>query len=364
MNKKICVYAIAKNEIKFIDRWFNSVKEADYVCVLDTGSTDGTFERLKELNIITKQKVYKNFRFDTARNDSLKLIPNDANICVCVDLDEIFEPDWANKLKEHWQKNTERARYRYTWNFNPDRSEGIVFYADKIHANKKFVWVNPVHEILAPLKPHSYETITIPNIQLNHHADNTKSRSNYLPLLELSVKENPENDRNMHYLGREYMFYGKYDEAIETLKNHLKLKSATWIDERCASLRYIASCYKQKGDKINQEKYLNLAILENKNLREPYFELALFYYDNKDYLKAAVTFEQMLNITNRNLNYISLPMCWGATPYDYLAICYYELGEIKKAILNTEIALKYSNEERLKNNLKILNELLINNIKK
>ena len=45
MDKKICVYAIAKNEIKFIDRWYNSVKEADYICVLDTGSSDGSFEK-------------------------------------------------------------------------------------------------------------------------------------------------------------------------------------------------------------------------------------------------------------------------------------------------------------------------------
>ena len=44
---KIVVYAIAKNESKFVERWYDSVKEADYVCVLDTGSTDNTFEKLK-----------------------------------------------------------------------------------------------------------------------------------------------------------------------------------------------------------------------------------------------------------------------------------------------------------------------------
>ena len=41
------------------------------------------------------------------------------------------------------------------------------------------------------------------DITVNHYPDNSKSRSSYLPLLELSVKENPNNDRNMHYLGRE-----------------------------------------------------------------------------------------------------------------------------------------------------------------
>ena len=243
---KICVYAIAKNEMKFINRWYNSVKEADYICVLDTGSTDGSFERFKELNIITEQKTYEKFRFDTARNDSTKLIPKDADVCVCIDLDEFFNPGWSKILKDNWHKTTTRAKYRYTWNFNPDGSEGIVFMLDKAHKRDSYVWVNPVHEILTPQKDLKHENIiSLPQIQLNHKADNTKPRSNYLPLLELSVKENPNNDRNVHYLAREYMFYGRYYDAIEMFNKHLSLKSATWIDERCASLRYIAKCYSE-----------------------------------------------------------------------------------------------------------------------
>ena len=39
---KICVYAICKNEEKFIKRWYDSVKRADGIYVLDTGSTDNT----------------------------------------------------------------------------------------------------------------------------------------------------------------------------------------------------------------------------------------------------------------------------------------------------------------------------------
>ena len=45
---KICVYAICKNEEKFVDRWFNSMKEADEIYVLDTGSTDNSIKLLKE----------------------------------------------------------------------------------------------------------------------------------------------------------------------------------------------------------------------------------------------------------------------------------------------------------------------------
>ena len=42
---KVCVYAICKNEEKFVDRWYNSMKEADQIFVLDTGSTDNTVNK-------------------------------------------------------------------------------------------------------------------------------------------------------------------------------------------------------------------------------------------------------------------------------------------------------------------------------
>ena len=46
-NYKVCVYAICKNEEPFVDRWMDSMSEADRVLVLDTGSEDRTVERLR-----------------------------------------------------------------------------------------------------------------------------------------------------------------------------------------------------------------------------------------------------------------------------------------------------------------------------
>ncbi len=355
---KICVYAICKNEIKFVHRWYNSVSEADYVCVLDTGSTDGTYEELKKLNIITAQKRYDFFRFDVARNDSLTLIQDDADVCVCVDLDEFFAPGWAEKIRQQWKPSTMRARYRYTWNFNPDGSEGVVFMADKIHANKKFVWTHPVHEVLTPTFNGEYETIDLTDVQLNHMADINKSRSNYLPLLELSVSECPEDDRNAHYLGREYMFNGQYEKAIGELKRHLGLKTATWADERCASLRFIARCYGELKNTKKQKEFLLKAILEAPYLREPYFELGIYFYNHKKYLQAAVALTEMLKITTRNLNYISAPECWGSLPYDILSVCFAELKNYRVALTYVDLAIAKSSEPRLKQNREFFIEQL------
>src|SRR5699024_7643609 len=113
----------------------------------------------------------------------------------------------------------------------------------KIHARQNYKWTHPVHEVLSYIGDKKEKKITTDKITVNHYPDNTKSRNSYLPLLELSVKEDPDDDRNMHYLGREYMYYGENEKAIDTLIKHLQLPRATWKDERCASMRFIARCY-------------------------------------------------------------------------------------------------------------------------
>ena len=74
---KIVVYAICKNEEKFVDRWCESMKEADEICVLDTGSDDNSVEKLKAngVNVVVEKIIP--WRFDVARNKSLDLISDD-----------------------------------------------------------------------------------------------------------------------------------------------------------------------------------------------------------------------------------------------------------------------------------------------
>ena len=96
-------------------------------------------------------------------------------------------------------------------------------------------------------------------------------------MLELSVKEDSSDDRNMHYLGREYMYYGKYQECIDTLIHHLSMKKATWKDERCASMRFMGRCYEALGLSEEAEYLFLHSLKEAPYLREGYVELVSFF---------------------------------------------------------------------------------------
>ena len=197
---------------------------------------------------------------------------------MCV-LDEVFHPGWRAALEAAWTDGTTQAVYRYTWNFNADGSEGTVFWIEKIHARRGYRWTHPVHEVLERQEGWGPgRKCTAEGVQLDHHADPAKSRGQYLPLLELSVAEAPEDDRNTHYLGREYLFYGRWDDCIRTLERHLSLPTAVWADERCASMRFLARAWRQKGRPEQARRWLWRAIGEAPHLREPYLELARLLY--------------------------------------------------------------------------------------
>jgi len=138
----------------------------------------------------------------------------------------------------HFQVKT-RLHYRYVWSFLPDGRPGISFWADKIHCRKGCRWVGPVHEVLR-FDQGEGQRVYAQVVTLEHYPDHSKPRSQYLPLLEQAVAEEPDNDRNVHYLGREYFFYQRWQESIATMKRHLALPTATWADDRCASMRLLA----------------------------------------------------------------------------------------------------------------------------
>lgn len=319
---KVVVYAICKNEEKFVSRWVASMGEADEIIALDTGSTDNTVRLLKERNVTVLSKTYASFRFDKARNDALKAVPLDADICVCTDLDETFEKGWREKVENSWASGVGKLTYRYVFKSDENKNEQIVFMADKIHSRNGWKWKYPVHEVLHRVSPEPYLIRCNNDIKLWHFPDESKSRADYLPLLRLQVKENPNDARGYHYLGRELAFRGEYNEALEVLGRYLSFLD-TWDEERSATFRYMAYCCVQLNNGLVDSYFLS-AIAQTPFIREPYVEYASYLISQKEYDGARFFLQKALRLTNPS---VAFAMDVGV--YN---------GEIEKMLLSIEKA--------------------------
>ena len=352
---KTIVYAISKNESAFAERWMASMSEADGVYVLDTGSDDGTAEKLAALGAVVKTERITPWRFDVARNRSLDLVPTDADICVCTDLDETFRPGWREALERVWIPGTDRALYDYAWSMTEDGRPGTVFVYDKIHTRFGYRWTHPVHEVLERTDGRAERRVRARGVFLEHRPDKSKSREMYLPLLELSVAECPDDDRNMHYLGREYMFRGRWEDCIRTLRRHLSLPTAVWKDERAASLRFIARSLRMLGRTAEARDGYLLAIAEAPYLREPYTDLAEMLLSSGEMYGAAYFARCALAITQRPETYICEEKAWGSMPHDILSVALYYTGDVRASLEEAEKALLFEpDNERLARNVRLI----------
>jgi len=317
MPLKVCVYAISKNEEKHVRRFMESMREADGVYVLDTGSSDKTVSLLSSLGAFVRVQKIDPWRFDKARNASLDLVPGDADICVAADLDEEFTPGWREKLERVWTEHTQRARFKFVWSFRDDGSEGTVLWLDKIHARHGYHWKYAVHEVLERddgREETAQEIAECTSFQLNHHPDLSKSRAQYLPLLELNAFENPEDARSWHYLGREYMYAGEWEKCIHALRNHLFLPQSLWREERSASYRFIARAEANLGNPDAALQALFCAIAEAPHLREPFFEAARLLLKTGSFAGAAFMAQLALKIKTRSDRYVTEDEPWTDAP--------------------------------------------------
>lgn len=343
---KIAVYTIALNEEQFVESWYNSAKDADYLLIADTGSTDSTVEKAQELGINVAQITVRPWRFDDARNASLALIPADIDYCIALDMDEILVEGWREHL-EAVPTGTTRPRYKYVWSWNSDGSEGLVYGADKIHARAGYRWLHPVHEVLMSTETEVQNWI---GMEIHHFPDSSKSRGQYLPLLKKAVEERPLDDRNAYYYARELFFHGRNEEALSEFKRHLGLPTATWRAERAASMRYLA-----KIETHEAETWLLRACAEAPEFREPWSELAMHYYGRQQWENCLSAARRALTIKEKPLLYINDASAWGSLPHDLAGIAAWQLGQKEAAMFHVRDALKIEpNNERLQANFAMM----------
>lgn len=345
---KIAVYSIGKNEAQFVERWHASCRDADEVVLLDTGSTDDTVEVARALGVRCEVLEVSPWRFDVARNASLDLVSQDTDLCIALDVDEVLVEGWRAHLEAIPAQIT-RPRYRYVWSWNPDGTEGLIYGGDKIHARHGYHWRHPVHEVIQRLPEASPEVQLWTDLEIHHHPDHSKPRSQYLPLLELAVREDPEDDRNAFYYARELFFAGRHQEAHREFLRHLALPRARWGAERAASARYLAQIVPHE-----REVWLLRAAADAPGHREPWVDLAHHYHAAENWPQCFAAAVRALGITERPLEYLNEAEAWGHAPHDLAAVSAWHLGLWEAAQAHGAAAVAVDPaDERLRANLEL-----------
>jgi tetratricopeptide (TPR) repeat protein len=365
LKPKIGVYGICKNEERFVDRFYDSLHEADHVVIIDTGSTDKTFDRFCELaeermhlngnDDDWEVEVYSNgaeayvrsvsdgtmqvrratidpWRFDDARNVALALLPEDLDVVISLDLDEVLPSNWRRILDQQLiveLQTTGRLsdrynhRFRTIWNWDTtDPPHVSEHWHERIHARKGFMWKLPVHEHLVKVDGSAEKMAWISDLWMVQMPDNSKPRSSYLPMLEQSLRENPTRWKSWSFYSGDLLNAGRYDEAIVALNKALALEDS----DKPFIYYQLSRCYQQKGDNANAMVQMLLAIASAPHVREYYVWTARMFMSLNKPKQAISYLMQAAEITDKPSGYVYDYTCWD----NYFDLYFAEVAQAAK----------------------------------
>lgn len=260
---RIGVYAIMKNEAANAEGWAETVQNADHVTVLDTGSTDNTpriLGRCLEQVGVRRYQILDGriapWRFDVAHNTALSLVPGDIDICVPLAADERMNADWYDCLVDAVPPNSHlrvkpahRAyemaphKFSYIYEFAP----GMSFRHDRIHSRDGYVWRYPFHEGVYPCAPEAEVRVHVPRLRIKQTQDGAVDRAKRdLVLAEMALREFPNEPRMIFYAGRQYLYAGQPERALQILERYGPMARGQKLDhpveaQWCADA--IAKCW-------------------------------------------------------------------------------------------------------------------------
>ena len=286
---KIIVYTIMKNELHNIEKWLENVSDADSIYVLDTGSTDGSYELMlsmkdKYSQLIVEQQVFDPFRFDDARNRNLEMVPEGRDtICWTIDLDERFCSDWYQITKEAFE--THPNFYKFKYKYAPTHSDSgeplnIQIY-DKCHQRLGAYWEKPIHEWLLYKSPYQeqyvdgYVEVAMDKVLVHHYKNEKTDRNQYIDLLKQRLEDNPYDVEALHHLTSEMCQRGESQRALDLLfvqySRGLKCK-CSWMEVICGNIA--EALWNAGEDPEDIEPWFKRAIKYNPSLRSYYLSYA------------------------------------------------------------------------------------------
>lgn len=163
-------------------------------------------------------------------------------------------------------------------------------------------------------------------VKLEHFQNEKTNRSGYLRGLALDCYLHPENDRNSHYLGRELLWTGRPESAIEELKRHIGMDK--WPTERAQSMIFIGDAYKNLGEEEKIIHWYEKSWQLEPKRREAVMRLADHFYKKGDAQKVACYCAKALEIPESGFYANDLAL-YTNVPHELMYWAKWQLGDIK-----------------------------------
>lgn len=210
----ICLNMIVKNESKVIKRCLTSMLPIiDYWVIVDTGSTDGTQQIIKDF---MKEKGVPGelherpwVDFSHNRNQALNLARSKSDYVFFIDADEylVYDPDF--KLppldKDYFYVTISHAGSKYS------RIQLINNHLD-------WKWVGVLHEVIVPSTSRTYATLEKVFNMYTTEGARSQDPQKYqkdAQVFEAALKKEPNNSRYVFYLAQSYRDAGNYSLALQ-----------------------------------------------------------------------------------------------------------------------------------------------------
>lgn len=340
---KICMYTVCRNESSRIEAWWKSASEADKVAVIVHDCTDDTKEKLENLGALVKETHYDIWRFDVGKNDALnwaREIAPDCNILVYTALDEIFDPGWADKVRNKWTDNTIQLEYNFVQTHDEDGNDLHQTKFNWIHSNEpNWYWKYPIHEALIYDGDCSNRCTQnlFDEVKLNHWPDKTKKRE-YPELLELRYKEYKDH-LSLLYLMIVYVQNQQYEKGLKLFEEYNIDENTLYQNEAAYLLLLEGLCHQGLNDYRSAKNTYQSIIKYNiyPEYRDPYLNWAFMLSDIDCPYEALALIKEAFAKTSRHFDWTENPTYWNNAELQLAASCCINLGEMSEALGFIEI---------------------------
>lgn len=282
-NQTLCLNMIVKNEAPIICRCLDSVKDLiDYWVIVDTGSTDGTQdvirEHMKGIPGELHERPWKNW--GATRSEAFELAKGKGDYILFMDADDILEFEEGFELGELTKDLYTMWRGNNSFSYlKPQIAKGDL----------PWKWVGVTHEYLACDQTYSEEIFEgVHYTTIDDGATRKSGVEKFLKnvkLLEEGLKEEPDNSRYMFYLAESYRDCAEKGKALEWYQK--RVARGGWDEEVFCSKLQIGHCLRDLGLPANIviEAYKDAFGFRPHRI-EPIYYMAEVYNRQKNYAKA------------------------------------------------------------------------------